>query len=419
MLLNADAARIPLADASVHCVVTSPPYFGLRVYSGEQDRSVLHRFGLEETPEAHIENIVQVMREVYRVLRDDGVVYFNYGDAFDGGNLLMLPHRIALALQADGWIVRQDIVWAKANPMPESVNGWRWERERRIVSDDTRGREDYRTGAYASPQRDHGADGGFAQPEYDYGDDLVLRRGSWRHTRAHEFIFMLVKKMGYFSNQEAVREALSPTTANDPRMNDLGRKYGGKGRGAYGESEGANGQMESWSLNKSGRNPRSVMHLASAPYKGSHYAVFSPQLIAPLIRASCPARCCPECGAGWAPVVAREVVAYSASKNQGGCKDRNDADDGRTEASFAVTGYLPTCDCGRDDWVPGICLDPFIGSGTTGMVAAELGLRWVGLDISMPYLDEQAKPRAMKLTPATALEELPLFANNFDQEAET
>src|SRR3990167_5618004 len=163
---QAQAFRLPLATPSVNCVVTSPPYCGLRKYAGAHGDEPL---GLEPTPERHIERTVQWAREVYRVLRDDGTFWLNYGDAFLGGNLLMMPHRIALALQADGWIVRQELVWAKPNPMPESANGWRWQ-------------------------------------------DGELRRGSFRHTRAHEYVFMLTKQMHYWSDQEAVREALHPDT---------------------------------------------------------------------------------------------------------------------------------------------------------------------------------------------------------------
>src|SRR3990172_5174052 len=155
MLIQGSAFHNPLPDQSVHCVVTSPPYWGLRKYAGEQGQEPL---GLEPTPERHIERTVEWAREIYRVLRDDGVFWLNYGDCYSTtygttsytgmnehgstglpnqlkdrqtgisqGNLMLMPHRVALALQADGWIVRQDLVWAKPNPMPESVAGWRWQ----------------------------------------------------------------------------------------------------------------------------------------------------------------------------------------------------------------------------------------------------------------------------------------------------
>ena len=143
-LYEADARALPLADKSVHCVVTSPPYWGLRDYSLDATG-----IGLEATLGEWVENIVAVMREVRRVLRDDGTVWLNLGDAYaanrtyqvtdnkhrDVGNntgmkvpeglkpkdLMGQPWRVAFALQDDGWILRSAIVWHKPNPMPESV----------------------------------------------------------------------------------------------------------------------------------------------------------------------------------------------------------------------------------------------------------------------------------------------------------
>ncbi len=217
MLINSDSARIPLPDKSIHCVTTSPPYWGLRKYSGEQGRvwggdpecdhkfevveinkemhqtgatgrgsptTTIHRsiykqgpcqkcnawyggLGLEPTPDLFIQHMVEIFRDVRRVLRDDGVVWMNLGDSYAGsggenantglqggdtikansedgtrsglwrrnprktkiqqGNLMMMPHRVAIALQDDGWIIRNDVIWFKRNPMPESVNGWRFQ----------------------------------------------------------------------------------------------------------------------------------------------------------------------------------------------------------------------------------------------------------------------------------------------------
>ena len=136
-----------LPDASVHCAVTSPPYWGLRAYRGDAGM-----IGLEPTFDEHLENLVAVFREVRRVLRADGTLWLNYGDAYSGGvpggaspdgarkgradmasaaapkrgrewkpkDLLMMPARVAMALQADGWWLRSEIVWHKPNPMPES-----------------------------------------------------------------------------------------------------------------------------------------------------------------------------------------------------------------------------------------------------------------------------------------------------------
>ena len=160
-LYQGDARDLPLQDRTVHCVVTSPPYFGLRVYRTDDQRVL----GLEKSIEEYIANLVDVFREVKRVLRDDGYLWVNMGDSYwtahnpgggtesletlsgkkeagahvlhrgnktdhpelQPGNLWGVPWRLALALQQDGWILRDAVVWAKASPVPESLAGWRWE----------------------------------------------------------------------------------------------------------------------------------------------------------------------------------------------------------------------------------------------------------------------------------------------------
>jgi len=112
---NCLAVLPTLAAKSVQCVVTSPPYYGLRDYGNDE------QIGLEETPDEYIANMVAVFREVRRVLREDGVVWLNLGDSFGGKQLIGIPWRVAFALQADGWYLRSDIIWHKPNPMPESV----------------------------------------------------------------------------------------------------------------------------------------------------------------------------------------------------------------------------------------------------------------------------------------------------------
>ena len=142
-----------LPEKSVQCVCTSPPYFALRSYleNGHADKS--KEIGSESTPDLFVAKIVEVFQGIRRVLRDDGVAFLNLGDSYgDGGQLQGIPWRVALALQADGWVLRQDIIWSKPSCMPESVKN--------------------------------------------------------RCTKSHEYIFLLTKRMGYYYDADAIKEKL-------------------------------------------------------------------------------------------------------------------------------------------------------------------------------------------------------------------
>lgn len=348
--------------------------------------------GNEPTIEAFIWHLLLVMRELRRVLRDDGTCWVNLGDSYisaksrytqhgqtlsngemrdlpqnkrdfrlqgwTDGQLAVVPHRFALAAQADGWTLRNDCVWHKKSAMPESVRGWQF-----------------------------------------HGDDL--RRGSWRHTRAHEMVFMLTKQMQYWSDSEIVKEAA--IHAGDDR----------KARAQNGHktmpTELQNGIRPGESgYDLSGRNPRSVFSPSPSPYSGAHFATFPKDLIRPLILSSVPRRCCPECGQGWAAVVdykqarSKDCPKYKAAHLARGGHGKpsgtvGQSGSGRVDGYTVTTGYRPTCQCGREDYKPGIVLDPFVGSGTTLEVARECGVRAIGLDMSHEYLSEQASWRGLQI----------------------
>lgn len=265
-----------LPDASVHCCVTSPPYWGLRDYGHDG------QIGLESTPEAYVARMVEVFREVRRVLRDDGTCWVNLGDSYAGGggfapdapcnvarremlaegdckqgafnlsqrqhtrnksggikpqgaikakDLVGIPWRVAFALQADGWWLRQDIIWHKPNPMPESV-------------------------------RD-------------------------RCTKAHEYVFLLTKSERYYYDAEAVSEAVSC-------VRGPGNKKPLKGVAEDGDKHrtraGLHLAAERWreSGPPESRNRRSVWTITTKPYSGAHFAVMPPDLVEPCIKAGCP-----------------------------------------------------------------------------------------------------------------------------------
>jgi len=258
-----------LPAGGVHSVVTSPPYWGLRDYGvealvwGEWSGSL----GLEPTPELYIEHIVEVFREVRRVLRDDGTLWLNIGDCYNAGrnggwpggkqqwrddryqnrsganapglkpkDLVMMPARVALALQADGWWLRSDIIWSKPNPMPESVTD--------------------------------------------------------RPTSAHEHVFLLAKSARYFFDAEAVRESIESGSSDIKKMIEGKDRIGGKHKTLDDPlaraSKHTNMGRKRTVGDPSGRNIRNVWEIATAPFPEAHFATFPPRLVEPCIKAGCP-----------------------------------------------------------------------------------------------------------------------------------
>jgi DNA modification methylase len=285
-IINADVldGLRQLPDESVHCVVTSPPYWGLRDYGVEG------QIGLEATPQEFVARMVEVFREVRRVLRDDGTCWINMGDSYNSGNsgglggsklgggqknqeasnrhgkgkiaalkpkdLIGVPWRLAFALQDDGWWLRQDIIWHKPNPMPESVTD--------------------------------------------------------RCTKAHEYVFMLTKAKRYFYDADEVREvgAWDPTKTKMPdgwdtgvgghgNVHRNGREKGrasdatraDKQRGHSRRHAGFNDRWDAMPKDEQcgSRNKRSVWTIATAPFAEAHFATFPPELPEICIKAGCPA----------------------------------------------------------------------------------------------------------------------------------
>jgi len=282
-----------LPEKCINTCITSPPYWGLRDYQEED------QLGMEDTPEAFVENLVNVFREVKRVLRDDGTVWLNLGDSYSSGgratttnqslrgdkdygvtrpkpskgikpkDLIGIPWRVAFALQADGWYLRQDIIWHKPNPMPESVQD--------------------------------------------------------RCTKAHEYIFLLSKNEKYFYDNEAIKEnVLTNDNTNRDRDNSKLNNTPGRSRMAGLKTN-----------NYTKKNKRSVWTVTTKPFKGAHFATFPPDLIEPMILAGC------------------------------------------------IKG--------------GVVLDPFMGSGTTGLVAQELGRRWIGCELNPEYINLQKNRTAQQV----------------------
>src|SRR3990167_2510088 len=333
-----------LPAASVHCVVTSPPYWGLRDYKLPlitwPDGWTGH-LGLEPTVEQWVAHLVEVFRAVRRVLRDDGVCWVNLGDSYAGAgysnhantggcqrehggkqkhtrasglkplDLIGQPWMLAFALRADGWYLRSDVVWAKPNPMPESVAGWRWERCRVKLRGGIRSRQgDPGDGAGWESHGDEITDRqaaawsecpGCSKCASNAG--LVLRRGAWRPTKVHEYLFLLAKSPDYFCDGEAVKEE-----ANRQASGNLQRKLDVPTR-----PNDHRGSSIPWENNGSGRNLRSVWTIATQPFPGAHFATFPEALVAPCIKAGTSERgVCAGCGAPWV----REIDTTRASSER-------------------------------------------------------------------------------------------------------
>ena len=431
-----DMSELP--DNSVQMVVTSPPYWGLRKYSGEQDliwggdkdcqhkwgddipragyrsndsnpgelqsiatqnRNIGHSnacslcgawrgaYGLEPMPEMYVQHTIEILREIRRVLRKDGVVFWNIGDSYVGGkgqsgvksqeyqdgrvakglslnrvqqtggpgetrtlddlktlresnlkpkDLCLIPFRVAIAAQKDGWWVRSIIIWSKPNPMPESVTD--------------------------------------------------------RPTESHEYILMLTKSARYYWDQEAVREqSICTSFGSDQQDTSITHGIGG---GNSGINEAKRRAREAGTFG--GRNLRSVWEFPTQPYPEAHFAVFPEKLPEQCIKAATPeVGCCAECGAPWERVVDtnyRNDTTKSGRPAKGNNRPesigqtKTFASGERTRRIDTTLGWQPTCKC-KADKAPSIVLDPFAGAGTTLLVAKKLNRHAVGHDLSMEYCD--------------------------------
>lgn len=430
VLLGDCLATMPTLPAGcAHVAITSPPYFALRSYLPKDHPDKAREIGSEPTPEAFIATMVAVFREVRRVLRDDGVLVVNLGDSYSAGgwecrrrnkvgtgsmdpadrkpsqdmgvpdgNQLLIPHRVALALQADGWCLRSTVVWRKPSPMPESISGWRWRKCR--VKVEAQRYDDSGKNGDSIDRRKVGFNDRWDHPETHGGkyspcpgcpkclpnNGYVLRRGKWRPTTAHEYIFLFTKGGDYFCDGDAVQEAVA----------DISRSGSGNTHKRWGNNHttirrDGTGEVERQSgipwENCESRNPRSVQSFANEPFKGKHFACFPSSLPAFFIKAATSkAGCCPACGACYAPVVESErVPTRPGETNVNDPTGMANRDPQRHVARTTVRGYRPTCTCNAGEPVPCLVFDPFLGSGQTARAAHWLGRDWLGCELNPEY----------------------------------
>mgnify|MGYP003648225186 CR=1 FL=1 len=341
-LLSGDVREVlqEMDSECVQCVVTSPPYWGLRNYGTEG------QLGLEETPEEYIDNMVEVFREVKRVLRKDGTVWLNLGDSFMDKNLVGIPWRVALALQADGWWLRSDIIWSKPNPMPESIKD--------------------------------------------------------RLSKSHEYVFLLTKSKSYYYDNEAIKEPYSESSIQRINQVSFDQQEGGsKDYGKipihpnYGNS--ARKAIKAFKENLgSGRNKRTVWEINTQPYPGAHFATFPEEIPEICIKAgTSEGGSCLECGTPYNRIVEKgEKVSLEDYKGQGkkdyaSAKAENPSDVKRrtleSMREVIYKGWKSGCSC-KGVNTPCLVLDPFVGSGTTCAVASRLKRASIGIELNEEYL---------------------------------
>lgn len=383
-----------LPECSIQCVVTSPPYWGLRDYG------VNGQLGSERTPDEFLEKMVAVFAEVRRVLRPDGVLWLNIGDCYAndtkwGGStgnrhnrrlhgktgigrgkrltglkakdLCMIPARLAIALQADGWYVRSDCIWHKPNPMPESIQD--------------------------------------------------------RPTKSHEYVFMLTKSARYFYDPHAVKEKVTGNA--HARGDGVNPKAASIDAGNHRNRPKQNGSFSAAVAELvTSRNMRTVWTMSTEPYDGAHFATFPKELAARCIQAATSAKgCCPQCFTPWRRTIEKvrrptrpgessKVFKMPDGWDTGdgghGTFHRNGREAGKTGyvhkelrdsieignrdaqrhvTETIATGWQPGCDCEASGVEPCSVLDPFFGSGTVGEVCRIFGRHCIGIELNPEYVE--------------------------------
>lgn len=367
-----------IPDNSIDCCVTSPPYFGLRDY-GNSDQ-----IGLEETPELYVAKIVEVFTEVKRVLKKEGTLWLNLGDSYAGSyrgtnengkqgtnkgtifnpetsdkryglkpkDLFGIPWMVAFALRSSGWYLRQDIIWHKPNPMPESVTD--------------------------------------------------------RCTKSHEYIFLISKSAKYYYDAEAIKTKVKDSTVqrmaqqieDQKGSNRVSGKTNGNMKAVasnrkYSDYKGSAFSKVSGGFYENGEivgngmaNKKSVWTISTMPYSEAHFATFPERLIIDCIKAGCPEFVCKKCGKARERIVENEYIVHENWYGDKTKKSKNS----RGKAGSSYKEKVKINDVGFNDcgcnagFSLGIVLDPFMGAGTTALVARKLNRNFIGIELNEEYI---------------------------------
>lgn len=401
-----------LPDESVHCVVTSPPFYGLRDYGMDG------QIGLESSPEVWASRLVEVFREARRVLRSDGSLWIECGDSYNSAtstsrsgstlegshgywenphikrrinaaglkpkDLLGQPFLLAFALRADGWYWRGCYPWAKPNAMPESA------KDRCTTS--------------------HSYVLHFAKSaRYYFDGDAISEPAAWERWGDQTVV----------KDQPGAASWIQPKSKRE-LQGELDHRYAGlvgqrwkkdgrNGNGQRERSDEMSGFDERLERADGRKHPRSVWTIPTQGYPNAHFATYPEELVRRCILAATSERgCCPVCGTPWE----REMeTSYEKSPVHGaglvvgrhyetGANNFDGAGMPRLNKKVETLGWRPGCDCGDERGVvlleelppiPCTVLDPFLGSGTTAYVARKHGRRSIGIELNPEYADLAAK----------------------------
>lgn len=314
-----------LPSEAADCVVTSPPYYALRDYG------VRGQIGLESNVDAWVDRLTAVFDEVGRVLKPTGALWLNVADSYSRRpshgaptkGLLLAPERLLLALTSRGWLLRNRVIWAKANPMPTSV-------------------------------RD-------------------------RLNASHDFVYLLVRSSRYFFDLDAIREphrsVRRPTSKKQEstRPSWIGPLAGTRSGLDRLHSAGVSGHVL-------GKNPGDVWNIATRSYRGDHFATFPEELVRRPLLATCPEALCIACGQPWLrQSTTRQLGVTSPTPDNDRLRRYP-----KRWISVHERGPLVPCGCGVATR-PGVVLDPFFGTGTVGVVAERFGRDWVGVELNPSF----------------------------------
>jgi len=345
-----------IPDESIDCVMTSPPYWALRDYGVEG------QLGLEPTFDEYINKLCDIFDEVKRVLKKSGTCWVNLGDSYGKGEegkakqikslehkksvkgyqkcLLGIPFRFAIEMVNRGWILRNNIIWYKPHCMPSSVKD--------------------------------------------------------RFTVDFEYLFFFVKNKKYYF--ETQYEPYSKATMDDSRFNPGTKEHHSYNWKADGKDDDLSIKVQRGGFkqgDEKGRNKRTVWTINPKPYKEAHFAVYPEELCETPIKAGCPKFVCVNCGSP-------KILDYELDKEDKGFEGRPDNNNYEEKSTMnnpslwkkgtvwakekVFKGYKPTCECNAG-FTGGIVLDPFFGSGTTGLVALKQNKKFIGIELNQEYIE--------------------------------